>query len=861
MRIQIRMAKKMAIQEASGKLLIVLLILIKLTNGERNVIKPSEQTTRRLLTKRHNEKDHPPLEFESYDQQSSDQIAPSIQLHQNHHFQQDTAAATPTSLSLISSSHPQLPEPFALVQQQQQQQPSLAASASGKPLVRTVNPGDRVNIPCSLANMGGSIQFAKDDQPIILDSGCAHCQLDISNDGQASLTINRVSQRDQGHWQCWRLDAHGKVKQKIPIVQLAVTNSPELPILIVNDKELLGGNNLDATITIKENEIVTFKCIIKAASTPVDYVHWILDSSTNVTEMSELRMDYSPLENNYNTQSVLRLNATKAMNMKPISCLSNHQLWLTPMTVTALLNVLYEPSFTISREPGFGVPVSEGMTVILKCEIDSNPSSSPIWIKDADNRTSSAGGQDNSQQQQQPNQINGKESSAEPIVLDTQDDGSVVFQPVRQSDSAWYRCKTENKYGNFSSFGYYLNVRPAGSSGSQPNGVGAGSSPAQQAQHPSYQRPRSDSRIMGPNQAAAGGGGGPPLASFPAHQMSSLVSSAQQTVRPLLHQDINTNTQRSQLANDQPQPMFGGNQLLAAAHSQAQQASSASSSFDNAELPAAAARCRSNGAPPLGHPEIKSPVMSVQAVLGRQLILPLRFCCQPSPARVFWIHRHLAMIPGRMFGPYITREVYPTYNSAHCYETTFEIEQVKPEDIGTVYVFVSNDKGHAGAQIHIQLAKQLTSSTTTGQSPSDLHNSQFNSMQTNLGSRFQFAPASSSSPSSLAGAPRDFIKSKLPFVWLAILMVVATIIQLAATTQNHYQVSEHHHSQPHSTVPRRRDPENPSGVARLIRTPGAQLTDRFASIQRHHHHHDQHHNHHHHSHYHHNQRQHHHHRH
>lgn len=67
--------------------------------------------------------------------------------------------------------------------------------------------------------------------------------------------------------------------------------------------------------------------------------------------------------------------------------------------------------------------------------------------------------------------------------------------------------------------------------------------------------------------------------------------------------------------------------------------------------------------------------------------------------------QHLAMIPGRMFGPYITRDIYTTYNSFYCYESTFEIEAVKPEDIGTVYVYVSNEKGHAGAQIHIQLAK------------------------------------------------------------------------------------------------------------------------------------------------------------
>lgn len=445
-------------------------------------------------------------------------------------------------------------------------QPTQAALVTSNPLVRTVNPGDRVNIPCSLANMGGSIQFAKDDLPIVLDSGCAHCQLDISNDGQASLTINRVSQKDQGHWQCWRLDAQGNVKQKIPIIQLVITNSPELPILIVNDKELLGGNNLDATITVKENEMVTFKCLIKGASSPVDYVHWMLDSSQNVSQLSQLMMEYSPQDNNYLTQSVLKLNATKSMNLKSVSCLSNHQLWLTPMTVTALLNVLYEPSFTISREPGFGVPVSEGMTVILKCEIDSNPSSNPVWIKDADNKTSAGA-------QVQPGQqlaSNSKEAQGEPIVLDTQDDGSLVFQPAQRSDSGWYRCKTENKYGNFSSFGYYLNVRPATSA---------------VAQRPLAPTPAPQiGRVMAPNQPAAQHG------------------------RPLGMQNI--------INNDQPlQPALSPPAL-------------------GSQLATAASTNRVDG-----FPEIERPVSTVQAVLGRQLILPLRFCCNPGPARVFWIHR------------------------------------------------------------------------------------------------------------------------------------------------------------------------------------------------------------------------------
>lgn len=39
------------------------------------------------------------------------------------------------------------------------------------------------------------------------------------------------------------------------------------------------------------------------------------------------------------------------------------------------------PSFGISRIPGFGIPIREGIPVSLKCDVDSNPPSSPVWQK------------------------------------------------------------------------------------------------------------------------------------------------------------------------------------------------------------------------------------------------------------------------------------------------------------------------------------------------------------------------------------------------------------------------------------------------------------------------------------------------
>lgn len=40
------------------------------------------------------------------------------------------------------------------------------------------------------------------------------------------------------------------------------------------------------------------------------------------------------------------------------------------------------PSFAITRAPGFGYPLREGIEVSLKCDVDSNPPSTPMWQKD-----------------------------------------------------------------------------------------------------------------------------------------------------------------------------------------------------------------------------------------------------------------------------------------------------------------------------------------------------------------------------------------------------------------------------------------------------------------------------------------------
>lgn len=88
------------------------------------------------------------------------------------------------------------------------------------------------------------------------------------------------------------------------------------------------------------------------------------------------------------------------------------------------------PSFIITREPDFGIPIREGMPVSLKCDVDANPKSSPVWQKD----------------------------DTDVPVLQTPD-GYLNFTEILREHSGWYKCVSRHLLGKFSSIGYFLNVR------------------------------------------------------------------------------------------------------------------------------------------------------------------------------------------------------------------------------------------------------------------------------------------------------------------------------------------------------------------------------------------------------------------
>jgi hypothetical protein len=118
---------------------------------------------------------------------------------------------------------------------------------------------------------------------------------------------------------------------------------------------------------------------------------------------------------------------------------------------TVQLQILSPPSFTIRRIPAFGIPVVEGMTVVLSCDIEIDQSSIPI-----------------SSDSEKDNIVNPKWMKNEVPVND--DDyggrlkdfnGAVTIMSVEMSDVGWYQCYTEVDGENYSSIGYFLNVKPS----------------------------------------------------------------------------------------------------------------------------------------------------------------------------------------------------------------------------------------------------------------------------------------------------------------------------------------------------------------------------------------------------------------
>ncbi|KRF79583.1 uncharacterized protein tei isoform X2 [Drosophila virilis] len=258
-------------------------------------------------------------------------------------------------------------------------------------------------------------------------------------EANGALTITNVMLEDDGKWQCEAENTRRYTENARP-VKLVVLDRPKPPYLLIDSRRLDAGNIF---VPVKENSELNLACVSEGGN-PRPTLTWeVLLSpgvdrhaqkvSAEVLELEEIKneKDKNGYKINSGAKSEARLPAVyRAHHNARILCVMEHPTLKIRQNASLLLDVQYTPSFAISRTPGFGYPLREGIEVSLKCDVDSNPPSTPRWQKDDGDTPVPQSG-----------------------------DGFLNFTSIRREHSGWYKCTSRHLNFQYSSIGYYLSVR------------------------------------------------------------------------------------------------------------------------------------------------------------------------------------------------------------------------------------------------------------------------------------------------------------------------------------------------------------------------------------------------------------------
>ena len=264
------------------------------------------------------------------------------------------------------------------------------------------------NVICSGETSGGAVVYHKTEAIEVTGT-----KLSLASN---TVTVSDAQFTDSGRWTCL---TQGLVQEKDVIV--ADFNRPSVLVggeLVFNSTE----------IRLRRDSNVDLTCSLVASGENKIPLGWEggnqpLTHPTDTYHSQQDGFSYSLVK--VSSQVLL------TSNINEISCVSDNK------QINLKIIEEFRPEFTISRNPEFGVPIMEDMTVSLKCSVESNPASIPVW--------------EHNGVQVQPSSVN---------QTSGQNTAEIRFDRISVSREGWFECTTQHKFGNFSSVGYFLGVKP-----------------------------------------------------------------------------------------------------------------------------------------------------------------------------------------------------------------------------------------------------------------------------------------------------------------------------------------------------------------------------------------------------------------
>ncbi|TRY79850.1 hypothetical protein TCAL_07381, partial [Tigriopus californicus] len=202
--------------------------------------------------------------------------------------------------------------------------------------------------------------------------------------------------------------------------------APSSPLSEQGD-EAKGPEDATTVITVQEGDELTLLCamLVKLKNQREASLKW---NSPFFDTSSQFSKEFF-VQNNADLKALISVVTLSRIeregNQQDVACqgVGNQDTLQTALTV----QVQYPPTFTISRTPRFGVPILSGMTVVLECYADVQPEMTGSWLKDEFPMAS--------------------------------DNGSLIIDSVSTEDVGWYQCYITYNGEEYSSIGYFLNVK------------------------------------------------------------------------------------------------------------------------------------------------------------------------------------------------------------------------------------------------------------------------------------------------------------------------------------------------------------------------------------------------------------------